>query len=257
MRNAVTLPDFIIAGAPRSGTTWLCRALCRHPFVYVTPSPPEPKFFNVDENYAKGIEHYIQTYFPNIDAGIVAGEKSTNYLESEVAASRIAKDRPDVKLIFLLRDPVERAFSNWLWSRMNGVESEDFETALRLEQYREEHVEAKLRYARPHALFSRGLYADLLQPWLERFPREHLLFLRYEAIPHDPEGLIASVHRFLGVAERPSDVADLGVVNKASGEGSETMPAHVREALQRAYAEPNRRLARLLPDFPVWGDIQG
>ena len=86
------LPDFIIAGAPRSGTTWLYSLLERHPDVYVAkPVTPEPKFFLVDSLYERGLEFYSKTWFAPAPSGAMAGEKSTNYLESAPAAERIAR----------------------------------------------------------------------------------------------------------------------------------------------------------------------
>jgi len=131
-------PTFIIAGAPRAGTTWLYELLDRHPDIYMAqPVRPEPKFFLVDEVYARGIQHYFDTWFQGADAYAAAGEKSTNYLESATAAERIHRDLPAIKLIFILREPAHRAYSNWLWSRMNGMEPEEFETALAMEDERE------------------------------------------------------------------------------------------------------------------------
>lgn len=247
------LPHFLIGGAPRSGTTWLHHALSRHPDVFLTtPIFPEPKFFLVDELYEKGLEHYARTWFADAPPGAVRGEKSTNYLESPVAARRIRQHLPEARLVFILREPADRAFNNWLWSRMNGVETEDFETALDLEEEREATVEPRLRYARPHALFSRGLYADLLAPWLALFSREQILCLRYEDLGTDPGGLLARLHAHIGVAQRPLDAQGLGIINPAEGEAEAAMPPHLEKRLKAAYAGPNRRLAELLPDFPVW-----
>jgi len=246
-------PHFIIGGAPRSGTTWLHHALCRHPDVFLpTPVFPEPKFFLVDESYAQGLNYYRDRWFKKAPAGATVGEKSTNYLESPAAPQRIKKDAPWVRLVFILRDPVTRAFSNWIWSCHNKVETESFERALDLEQEREGQVPEKFRYARPHALFSRGLYAEHLAHWFALFPREQILCLRYEDLIDDAPGLLARLHAFIGVAQRPQDAEGLGVINNVAAEEVETIPAHVEARLQAAYAEPNRRLAELLPDFPVW-----
>lgn len=247
------VPHFIIGGAPRSGTTWLHHALSRHPDIFLaSPIFPEPKFFLVDEFYEQGLEHYREKWFSKAPEGAVVGEKSTNYLESATSARRIRKDLPGVRLVFILREPVDRAFNNWLWSHHNRVETESFETALDLEQQREATIEPRLRYARPHALFSRGLYADLLAPWFELFPREQILCLRYEDLSVDDAGLLARLHRHLGVAERPADAEGLGVINRADGEIEAAIPPHLEQRLRAGYAEPNRRLAALLPDFPVW-----
>jgi hypothetical protein len=249
----VRLPDFIIGGAPRSGTTWLYWLLDRHPAVRMAkPLAPEPKFFLVDDLYEKGLEHYASTWFAGIDRGLMAGEKSTDYLESPIAAARIARDLPVVKLIFILREPVERAYSNYLWTRMNGLERESFETALALEEQRERELPARLRFARPYSYFSRGLYADLLRPYLDGFNAGQLLVVRFEDILDRPERLATQVHRFLGVDERPADSADLGVINP-SVKGETPLDPRIRQELRARYEEPNRRLAALLgPAFDAW-----
>ena len=246
-------PSFIIAGAPRSGTTWLYELLDRHPAVYMAkPVRPEPKFFLVDELYERGIDHYFETWFSGAGSYAAAGEKTTNYLESAAAAERIERHLPHVKLVFILREPARRAYSNWLWSRMNGMETETFDTALALEEERERTVPAKLRFARPHAYFSRGLYAQMLRPYFARFPREQILCLKFDAIIHTPCGVAETVHRFLGVAPRRSDAEGLDVVNPSEKRG-ERMPHDTIARLRERYAEPQRELTELLgPEFAGW-----
>ena len=112
------------------------------------PMRPEPKFFLVDEVYQKGIDHYRRKWFAEVPEGKLAGEKTTSYLESSRAAERIHQHLSQVKLIFILREPADRAYSNYLWSCMNGLESEDFETALNLEEQREREVPALMPTSR-------------------------------------------------------------------------------------------------------------
>jgi len=247
------LPDFIIGGAPRSGTTWLYWVLDQHPGIYMAkPVTPEPKFFLVDHLYEKGLRFYSDTWFAANGDARLAGEKTTNYLESAVAADRIARDLPGRKLIFILREPADRAYSNYLWSRMNGLETEDFQTALRLEEQRQHDLPERLRFARPFSYFSRGLYADLLAPYFERFPREHILILRFEDIAARAESIARRMHAFLGVSPRPDDARGDLVINPSEKTGA-TFDEDVRRELRARYAEPNRRLAAMLgPDFEPW-----
>ena len=215
------------------------------------PVKPEPKFFLIDDLYAKGLEHYSRTWFAAAADAVVAGEKSTDYLESARAAERIARDIPGVKLVFILREPASRAYSNYLWTRMNGLEAEDFQTALGLEPERERALPHRLRFARPYAYFSRGLYLDLLQPYLDRFAREQMLVLRFEDLRGAPRALAGRLHRFLGVDARPDDVSDLGVIN-ASDQPDREVPDSVWRDLRARYAEPNRRLAAALGTEFAW-----
>ncbi len=216
------------------------------------PVTPEPKFFLVDDLYRNGLAYYSERWFGDVPTDRIAGEKSTDYLESGAAAERIARDLPQAKLVFILREPAERAFSNFTWTRMNGIETEDFATALRLEEARERTLPERWKFARPFSYFSRGLYADLLAEYVRRFPRDQILVLKFEDIGTDPGALAERLHRFLGVTPRPGDAADIGVIN-SSDKRSETMTDEVRRALHARYAEPNRRLAQLLgSEFTPW-----
>lgn len=246
------LPDFVIAGAPRSGTTWLTSALDRHPDIWIAkPLRPEPKFFLIDDLYAQGLAAYSERWFAEAPTHGVVGEKSTNYLESAAAAERMARDLPEVKLVFLLREPADRALSNYRWSVMNGMEQADFATALALEDEREATLAPELRYARPHAYFGRGLYARLLRPWLDRFPASQVLVRRFEDLVSDPAGTTAAVHRFFGVEERPDLAGQAEGVNPSVVETDVDPDTMAR--LRRAYAPYNEELATLLgPTFLPW-----
>lgn len=227
--------------------------LDRHPDVHMAkPLAPEPKFFLRDDEYAKGLQYYSGRWFAGVDASKMAGEKSTDYLESPAAAARIAHDLPHVKLVFILREPVSRAYSNYLWSKMNGLETEDFATALRLEAQRERELSERLKFTRPFSYFSRGLYADLLAPYFNRFMEHQRLVARFEDIVERPAALAEAVQRFIGVTPRPEDAAGLGVINPSEGDTAGLVD-DVRRDLAARYVEPNRRLAAMLgPSFRMW-----
>ena len=250
------LPDFIIAGAPRSATTWLYMLARRHPqLAMAAPMTPEPKFFLVDELWQRGVDYYSTKWFDSLPASRALGEKTTNYLEAPAVAERISRVLPQVKLIFLLRNPVDRAYSNYLWSRENGLETETFERALALEEQREENLAPQLRHARPHAYFSRGLYANHLASFFGRFPRVQMLVLRQEDVAARPENVAADFHRFLGVAELPETALALGRVNAVETTGREPLPSSLRRRLAARYRAANAKLANLLgPDFELWSD---
>jgi Sulfotransferase domain len=247
-------PDFIIAGAPRSATTWLYTLADRHPQIAMAkPVRPEPKFFLVDSLYDRGLEYYASTWFDRLPEGRMLGEKSANYLESRVVAERIHKNLPQVLLIFLLRNPVDRAYSNYLWSQRNGLETETFERALELEEERDRTVSPEWKFTRPHANFSRGLYAEHLIRFFSLFSRKHILVLRMEDVIRYPRELAVRFHTFLSVKPMPELTESLGVINAALPERAPPLAPHLRAALENRYREPNRRLAALLgPEFPIW-----
>ena len=248
------LPDFIIGGAPRSGTTWLYMLARRHPqLAMAEPMVPEPKFFLIDELWQRGVDYYSTKWFDPLPAARVLGEKSTNYLEAPQVAERISRVLPRAKLIFLLRNPVDRAYSNYLWSRQNGLETETFERALALEEQRERDLVPQLRYARPHAYFSRGLYAEHLDSFFARFSRAQMLVLRHEDVAARPDSIAAEFHRFLGVPELPETAHALGRINTAEIARHEPLSPSLRRWLAEQYRAANANLATLVgPDFELW-----
>jgi hypothetical protein len=240
------LPDFVIGGAPRCGTTWLYEAVEHHPALWMTKPPrPEPKFFLVDAEYQQGLQYYSERWFDDAPDAVLIGEKSTNYMESPTAATRMAADLPGVKVIFLLREPASRALSNYLWSRANGLETASFADALELEEKRALDYDGSLVYSRPFAYFERGLYAKHLRAWLELFPREQLLITNFEEITAQPQTVLSSVHEFLGVSPRPLDADAVGVVNATEhardGEYDDEL-----SSLRERYRAPDDQLESIL-----------
>ncbi|HEV2099970.1 MAG TPA: sulfotransferase domain-containing protein, partial [Stellaceae bacterium] len=217
------------------------------------PRQPEPKFFTVDELFARGLDYYAETWFQSLEEGRLLGEKSTSYLENRNAAERIYRSLPAVRLIFMLRNPVDRAYSNYLWSHRNGFETETFARGLALEEERARALPPQLRYARPFDYFSRGIYVAQLARFLRFFPREQILLLRTEDVAAQPDRVAAEVQEFLGVTIEPDLAGGLSRINVSVPEGAPPMPAAIRAALQARYREPNRELRALIgPDFPLW-----
>ena len=250
--HRLRLPQFIIAGAPRSGTSWLYEVLDRHPCIEMArPRRPEPKFFLVDDEYEKGLSYYSRRWFSEIDTEKAAGEKSANYLESETAALRIAASLPLVRLIFCLREPAARALSNYRWTRMNGLEDLEPIDAIEHESEREQLYDQHQKYSRPYSYFSRGLYAQHLRPYLREFPRSQILILRFEDVVVHPDEAITRVHEFLGMPKRPHDALGLGPVNSLDDDIVDD--DEVLRLLRERYVNPNAELSELLgPQFPMW-----
>ena len=206
----MALPDFLVAGVPKAGTTALHAALSRHPGLYMSPVK-EPKFFLADGpppdrggpgdalTYREHIwqRDQYERLFDDAALGTKTGESTPLYLHDPDAMRRIRKLIPDAKIIAVIRDPVERAHSNWthLWSA--GLEPEsDFLRAC---------AEEDRRIAQGWASFWRytslGMYGRQLQHAFGLFGRDQVLVLRYRALVDEPAGTLDRICRFLGVAD--------------------------------------------------------
>jgi hypothetical protein len=206
-------PSFVIAGAPRAGTTWLYRNLDRHPDVFLAPNK-EPRFYAVRETERlafngpgddRWLSHLVQdrgayeALFAGAGAGQLRGEASSDYLyRSPTAAARLRQDIPAVQLIFILRDPAHRAYSNWLQHVQYGREPLSFADALNAEEERIEQGWAWWwHYTR------RGFYARQLEPFLDAFPRDQILILLHDDLRRDPRGLLERASAFLEIDPLP------------------------------------------------------
>jgi len=206
----MALPDFFIAGAPKAGTTAVHAALARHPALYMS-AVKEPKFFLTDgPPPTRGGPGDVQTYrehvwqrddyealFAAAPAGILRGESTPFYLYNRDAQRRIRALIPSARLIVILRDPVERAHSNWahLWSA--GLDPvDDFVLACAEEQRRIEAGWADFwRYT------SLGRYGDQLEHLYTVFPRDQVLVFRYHALIESPGLVLDQICAFLGVPQ--------------------------------------------------------
>jgi hypothetical protein len=175
-------PAFIGLGAQRSGTSWIYACLYEHPQLYMPHK--EINFFARDHRYAWGLDWY-ERHFDGCSEGQLPGEYSTTYLDSADAPKRIHDFAPDAKLIMVVRDPAERASSNYRNDIMAGSvgASTPFQTGLA------DHPE----------WVERGLYHKHLTRYLEYFDRSQILVLVYDDAVSDPEAYIKSIFAFLGV----------------------------------------------------------
>src|ERR1700722_3850005 len=206
----MSLPDFFIVGAPKAGTTALHGALARHPQLFLSPVK-EPKFFLCDgpppnqggpgdaHSYREWIwrpDDYERLFAP-APAGALRGESTPFYLADPPALKRIRTRVPEARLIAVLRDPVDRAYSNWAHLWADGLETEsDFMTACALEDERTAAGWAPFwRYK------SIGLYAEQLNHLYSLFPRRQVHLVRYKWLVDDPRATLDVICCFLGVEE--------------------------------------------------------
>jgi hypothetical protein len=245
------LPTFIIGGAPRSGTTYLCEALARHPGIAMArPFIPEPKVFMLPAASPDAYLARYRAFFPSAAAAQARGEKTSYYLESAEACSLIRHCLPDVRLVFIFREPVARAYSNYLWSRKNGLETLSFEEALALNGRRPNPLGPEKAYVRPFDYLARGNYADLVSPYLDSFRRDQLGFFLFEDIAGRPADLLCRLHRFLGVEDTRSPAP--GVVNPGDG-GPELDPGLVARLAERFRSQVERFASLTGLDVGRWG----
>jgi hypothetical protein len=241
-------PSFLVIGASQSGTTSF--------FSYLTAGPQvlpalakEVRYF--DRYYAKGRDWY-RSFFPlrAAAAGAAVGEATPAYMWHPHVPARVREFDPGMRLIALLRDPVDRAYSDFHKRREKhsagltfeqGLEREAERTKGELERMRRDPGYVSAAYRR-FAYVDKGRYADQLERWLEHFPREQLLVLTSEELQHDPAAAVAGAARFLGVPEPPPQPD-----YRRSNTGSyEPMRAETRRRLAALFAEPNRRLYELV-----------
>jgi hypothetical protein len=187
------VPDFIIVGTQKAGTTWLRENLFRHPEV--TGSKKQIHFF--DKNYEKGMKWYC-SHFEGMSDGLCVGEKSTEYFDintASVVAERIARDCPNTRIIVVLREPKARAFSALKHTVVMGQELLPADPdALLFEDRKKLASNKSFRY------IERGFYARQLEAYFEHIPREQLLVVIFEEdIVADPESGLRRVFSFLGV----------------------------------------------------------
>ncbi len=250
------LPDFVILGAMRAGTTALYEYLALHPNVYPAVVK-EVHYF--DLNHFRGLTWY-RSHFPTLlykhyvtqvrRQPFTTGEGSPYYLYHPQVPARLRRVLPAAKLIVLLRHPVERAYSHYHFITGMGFESRPFEEAIAREEDVQREERAKLltddnynSYSHQHQSYlARGIYADQLEAWLRLFPREQFLILAAEDLYNDPGATLQQVEQFLGLP--PWEPSAFKRANEAKY-SSQIQPP-LRQQLADYYRPHNQRLYKLL-----------
>jgi sulfotransferase family protein len=189
--------DFIVAGAQKCGTTALHYQLEKHPQIAL-PKKEELHFFDDEELFAGavGYDRLHESFAPSSRAR-VAGESTPIYLYWRPAMERIWNYRKDIRLVILLRDPVERAFSHWNMQRERGYETLDFLEAVKAETQRQ--GEAAPLQSRRFSYIARGLYGEQLERAFKFFPRHLVKVVRFDDLRADFANTINSIFSFVGV----------------------------------------------------------
>jgi hypothetical protein len=205
------LPDFLIIGAPKCGTTWMARRLADHPRIFMPPG--EIQFFT--DGWRRGWGPYVDL-FREAGADQVVGENSNSYLTNSVGVPRIAAALPKAKLICSLRHPVERAYSSYGMQVDRGRANGD------IERYMDPR-----RSPRPHIL-ANSLYSQLLKPYFDSFDHEQILVCLVEDISADPRGLYGRLLTHVGL---PADFVPEDIEARENVRRDHDVPGGLKRAL--------------------------
>jgi hypothetical protein len=203
LREARALPDALIIGAMKSGTSSLHYYLTQHPQV-IAPLRKEVHYF--DLNFGRGESWYRANFGREGQAGVNI-DSSPYYLFHPLVPQRAHALVPEARLVVLLRDPVRRAYSHYWHQRNKGRESLSFEDAIaaepdRIDRAHELLARGEIERSDAHQYFSylaRGRYAEQLERWLQFYPREQLLVLRFEDLARDPLLLTNEALAYVGL----------------------------------------------------------
>ena len=250
--SPVVGPDFVVIGTQRGGTTSLHAYLAAHPQVTL-PRTKELHYFT--DRFARGREWYLGQFPERVPVFGRTGEATPYALFHPLAPDRLRATAPDAKLIVLLRNPVDRAYSHYLMEHARGDEPLDFAAALAAEPERlageEAHLLADPDYVSwSHKHFSylvRGDYAPQLARWFAPFPREQFLILRSEDLYADPAATYGRVLDFLDL--EPAGSPSFTAHNRTEGP---PLDPRLRDRLAAHFATKNAALADLLGWDPGW-----
>jgi hypothetical protein len=260
------LPDFLILGGQRCGTSSLYKYLSRHPEI--APSlRKETEYFTI--NYGLG-EAWYRAHFPlslrrrlsrGLGRTIRSFEATPDYLFDPRAPERAAALLPTAPLIVVLRDPVERAYSHYHHNVRLGLEDLSFAEAIAAEEDRlasdldemqQDPLHRALNYRR-YSYFSRGLYAEQLTRWFERYPRDQFLVLMAEDLFAAPEDTLHQILRYVGASKwSPPEFHNYSYTRQSSA-GNPEIPDEVRRELYARFESPNHELGELLGTTLSWG----
>jgi len=196
-RRKIKRLDFIVAGAQKSGTTALHYFLAKHPNITMGDQQ-EIHFFDDDATFAATVDYErLHKHYPLVASSTIAGDCTPSYLYFKPTVERIWNYNPKIKLLVLLRNPVERAFAHWNMQRFKGREPLDFFDAVREEKTR--IAGAPPTQARRFAYIERGFYARQLERFFKFFPREQVKVVKFEEFKDKQRETLVSIFSFLGL----------------------------------------------------------
>jgi hypothetical protein len=249
------LPDFLIIGAQKAGTTSLFHYVGQHPDIQL---PLSKEIHYYDLNYTKGTKWY-RSFFASVIRTKITGESTPYYLFHPFVPARVYHDNPKTKIIILLRHPGERAFSHFQMMKRMGIEKlETFSEAIQAEHGR---LKKGLKYLYTDSLsasfehqhytyLSRGKYARQLKRWFHYFSKEQILIIKSEDLFENPIKTLEKVYLFLGVdVIYPKDISTMNPGLK------ENIHPDDKKCLEEYFHKYNRKLELLLDSKFNWEAI--
>jgi hypothetical protein len=222
------LPDFLVIGAPRSGTTWMLRNLARHQDVFMFPR----EIHFLDRHYQRGWDWYAGHFVEG--TGRVRGEKTPAYAhQPQERIDAVFEHLPRARLVYMLRNPVDRAWSHALQHLVRRLRRDPAKIT-------PERVLAYLRRAEGWRLS--GCYLTNLERWQRRFPSEQILVTFFDDVACQPEVLLTSIFDHIG-APRPDDWSAFPARTRINRTPDAHIPEPVREYLMSLYRDDLEQLA--------------
>ena len=247
------LPSLFIIGVQKGGTTSLVNYLNSHPQI-ITAQRKDVFYFNNAIHYAKGINWYKAHFALSVYKWLYDKKKGTNaitfdgtpnYFDEPMAAQRLHETFPQAKLVLLLRNPIERAWSNYQMAKRFGFEELSFKEALDLEQ---ERLDAEVRQEKNEKYHNyiyqrltykrRGVYINYLKNWTEKFPSKQLLIIKSEDLFENAKETYARITDFIGIDRDPD--LKFEIFNK--GNHVNEIDPNIREELRLYYEPFNKEL---------------
>lgn len=237
------LPTFLIVGAAKAGTTSLAAWLAAHPDVFIAPEK-EVHFF--DRSFDRGVDWY-RSRFSGARSERAIGEATPEYMAIPEAVERMASVVPGARLIAILRNPVDRAYSQYWHQRTGGEERREFAEVVHA------HMRDSSSLQHPRWYLTRGRYVDQLRKLAKHFPREAVQVLLLEDLEGDPAAAFRTVCRHIGAATDPVPRGVGVVVNPRATSRSGLLrraSAGLRARGAARLADAVDRVNRAVPEYP-------
>jgi hypothetical protein len=251
------LPDFLIIGAKRCGTTSLFTNLPKHPSI-INSHHDNMGFFN--DNFHLGVNWY-KSFFPT-QAFMEKSKKkygtslsfdtTTTYMEHSSTAENVKKTKPDMKIIIMLRNPIDRAYSQYNRTiKIDGIKSRNFEDVVMTEiEKLSDHKNTSFQILRDESNYiKKGLYYEQLKPWFELFPRKNIGIFSTEDFKNDSQKTYDKIFDFLELTE--FIINDNEIMEKGN---YSPMDKKTRNFLSNFYKSHNEKLFQLIEQKFEWDD---